>query len=53
MQEIAELPNVAETLYSFIGKDHQNKKEQKNEDNGTEEQNNKIIGGHARYGGYA
>ena len=43
MQEIAELPNVAETLYPFIGKGHQNKKEQKNEDNGTEEQNNKKI----------
>ena len=43
MQEIAELPNVAETLYPFIGKGRQNKKEQKNEDNGTEEQNNKKI----------
>ena len=43
MEEIAELPNVAETLYPFIGRGHQNKKEQKNEDNGTEEQNNKKI----------
>ena len=42
MQEIAELPNVAETLYPFIGKSRPNKRkrEEKNEDNDTEE---KII----------